>query len=265
MVSAWPRQSELSSIVGGDDYDGYTNINNVAVASLNVAFQQIASLFAASGANIFNPTIQGSARTNMETALNTLASYFSAAGAAMSIKVNNQTARTNLEQALEDFFAVIGCDGVNVFNPTIGGSARTDLDAALAAIGTILAAITGAAGLFYEQADAAVNINAINASETNVFDLSTASTRYIVRSLRLKCADPGANTVTVRLYELVNDGLTEVDSFAIDTTNFGTYQSLMDMFGMPQLAGDNLKVTVRASAGGPYATTGQYSHAKTNV
>ena len=125
--------------------------------------------------------------------------------------------------------------------------------------------IKGASGVFHEQADTAVNINAINASETNVFDLSTASTRYIIRSLRLKCADPGANTVTVRLYELVNDGLTEVDSFDIDTDNFGTYHSLMDMFGMPQLAGDNLKVTVRASAGGPYVVTGQYSHAKTNV
>jgi len=122
----------------------------------------------------------------------------------------------------------------------------------------------GAAGIFYEQADAAVNITAVNTGETNVFYLSAASTRYIVRSLRLKCADPGANTVTVRLYELVNDGLTEVDSFDIDAANFGTYHSLMDMFGLPHLAGDELKVTVRASAGGPYAVTGQYSHGKTN-
>ncbi|KKL57674.1 hypothetical protein LCGC14_2233030, partial [marine sediment metagenome] len=136
---------------------------------------------------------------------------------------------------------------------------------ALAAIGTILAAITGASGLAYEQADVAVTINAINASETNVFDLSTASTRYIIRSLRLKCADPGANTITVKLYELVNDVLIAVDTFDIDTTNFGTYHSLMDMFGMAQLAGDNLKVTVQVDAGGPYAVTGQYSHAKTNV
>ncbi len=122
----------------------------------------------------------------------------------------------------------------------------------------------GATGIFYEQADTAVNITATNAGETNVFYLSAASTRYIVRSLRLKCADPGANTVTVRLYKLVNDGLTEVDSFDIDAANFGTYHSLMDMFGLPHLAGDELKVTVRASAGGPYAVTGQYSHGKTN-
>ncbi|GAH75365.1 unnamed protein product, partial [marine sediment metagenome] len=76
---------------------------------------------------------------------------------------------------------------------------------------------------------------------------------------------PLANTVTVRLYELVNDVLTEVDSFDITNANFATYHSLMDIFGVPYLAGDELQVTVRASAGGPYAITGQYSHAKNNV
>jgi len=119
--------------------------------------------------------------------------------------------------------------------------------------------------IFHDQADVAVNINAVNTGETDVLHLSAASTRYIVRSLRLKCGNPGANTVTVRLYALVNDVLTEVDTFDIDAANWTTHHSLMDMFGMAQLAGDNLQVTVRASAGGPYAVTGQYSHAKTNV
>jgi len=132
-------------------------------------------------------------------------------------------------------------------------------------VANLITDIEGATGIFHEQADVAVNITAVNTGETDVFHLSAAGTRYIVRSLRLKCADPGANTVTVRLYKLVNDVLTEVDSFDIDTNNFGTYHSMMDMFGLPHLAGDNLKVTVRASAGGPYAVTGQYSHAKTNV
>ena len=145
---------------------------------------------------------------------------------------------------------------------TIGLAALKTL---IDAVETKLDSAIGATGIFYEQADTAVDITAVNTGETNVFNLSAASTRYIVRSLRLKCADPGANTVTVRLYELVNDVLTEVDSFDIDSTNFGTAHSLMDMFGLSQLAGDELKVTVRASAGGPYAVTGQYSHAKTNV
>jgi len=123
----------------------------------------------------------------------------------------------------------------------------------------------GAIGIFHEQADVAVNINAILAAETDVLNLAVANTRYIVRHLRLKCANPGANAVTVRLYELVNDVQIVVQSFLIGAVNFGLYFSLMDMFGLPHLAGDNLRVTVQASAGGPYAVTGQYSHAKTNV
>jgi hypothetical protein len=67
----------------------------------------------------------------------------------------------------------------------------------------------------------------------------------------------------VRLYELINDVLTLVDTFIIDTTNFANYFSLMDMFGLAQLAGDVLQVTVQASAGGPYAVTGQYTLSQT--
>lgn len=135
----------------------------------------------------------------------------------------------------------------------------------VAAIEAKLDAQKGAIGIFYEQADVAVNINAVNTGETDVLHLSAANTRYVVRGLRLKCADPGVNTITIRLYELVNDVLTEVDNFTVDGTNSGTYHSLMDMWGLSHLAGDELKVTVRVDAGGPYAVTGQYSHAKTNV
>ena len=128
----------LTSMVGGDDFDAYTAVNNVANTSINAIFQNFAKLFAADSANIFNPTIQGSARTDLELALAAFATYISASGAAFSVQVNNQTARTNLEQVWEDYLAVIGCDTTNVFNPSIGGSARTTLDAALAAVGTIV-------------------------------------------------------------------------------------------------------------------------------
>lgn len=116
--------------------------------------------------------------------------------------------------------------------------------------------------ILHEQADTPITITAILASETDVFDLNVADTRYIVRSLRLKSADPGANNITVRLRELINDVSIIVDTFTITTANFGTYHSLMDMFGVPHLAGDDIQVTVQASAAGPYAITGQYSHAK---
>lgn len=126
-------------------------------------------------------------------------------------------------------------------------------------------AVAGPTGIFHEQVDTAVNINAVNTGETDIIYLSAANTRYTIKSLRLKCANPGANTVTIRLYELVNNVLIEVDNFDITNANFTTYHSMMDMFGLPCLTGDELRVTARASAGGPYAITGQISHAKTNV
>jgi hypothetical protein len=140
----------------------------------------------------------------------------------------------------------------------------------LAALKTLIEAvegkldtIEGALGIFYERDAVAVNITAVSGSETNVFNLSEATTRYIVRHLRLKFADPSTDTVTVRLYELINAVSTVVDTFIVDNTNFGTYFSLMDMFGVPHLAGDNLKVTVQVSGGAGVAVTGQYSFGRT--
>ncbi len=142
------------------------------------------------------------------------------------------------------------------------------------ALTTLWGRVTREAAIFarlssnVEQINVAVNVSAISASETDVLNLPVvASTCYTVQNLRLKCADPGANTVTVRLYERVNNILTEVDSFPITgggagVGNWETYHSLMDMFGMPHLAGDNLQVTVRASGGAGYAVTGQYSYIK---
>ncbi|MBA7485438.1 hypothetical protein ES707_20984 [subsurface metagenome] len=133
-------------------------------------------------------------------------------------------------------------------------------------VNALATGIAGATGIFHEQEDVPFNVNAVLAAEADILNLAVADTRYIVRSLRLKCVDPGAETVTVRLYELINDaGPLEVDSFAITNANFATYHSLMDMFGLPHLAGDELQITVQATAVGPYAVTGQYSHGKTNV
>ena len=144
--------------------------------------------------------------------------------------------------------------------------AIAEVAALTALVVALVADIEGATGIFHEQEDTPFNVNAILAAEANILNLAVADTRYIVRSLRLKCVDPGVETVTVRLYELVNDaGPLEVDNFLITNANFATYHSLMDMFGLSHLAGDRLQVTVQASAVGPYAVTGQYSHGKTNV
>ena len=132
-------------------------------------------------------------------------------------------------------------------------------------ITAILAALVGATSQFNEQADAVIN-QAVTAAEVFIITMTAATTRYILRDLRLKSADPTiANTITVRLYTLINDVEVNVDSFIITNANFGTYFSLMDMFGVPYVAGDSIRVSLQGSAAGPYTVTGQYSHGKTNV
>jgi hypothetical protein len=115
-----------------------------------------------------------------------------------------------------------------------------------------------------------VNITAILASETDVLNLpAAANTTYMLNHLRLKSADPGVNTVLVRLYEEENGALTNVGTFTIGTTgyinDFADYFSLMDMFSLAHCAGNNIKVTVQASGGGPYAVTAQYQYATATV
>ena len=125
--------------------------------------------------------------------------------------------------------------------------------------------IIGATGVFFEQVDAGFSEN-VAAAEIFIVTLNAANTRYILRDLRIKSADPtAANTITVRLYTLINSFEVNVDSFIITNANFGTYFSLMDMFGVPHVAGDSIRVSVQGSAAGPYVVTGQYSHGKNNV
>ena len=128
----------------------------------------------------------------------------------------------------------------------------------------IRGAITATGTITYRgvQPEVAVNISAISASETNFLDLEVASTHYTVSDLVLKCADPGADTVNVKIYKLVNAVLTSVVTFAITTVNYTSYFSLMDMLGQSILVGDKLKITVQATAGAGYAVTGSYSSRK---
>jgi hypothetical protein len=88
------------------------------------------------------------------------------------------------------------------------------------------------------------------------------SRKYCLRNLRIKAqADPAANTMTVRLYEYFEGDLVEVDSFAIATGNWGTYHPLMDMFGVPEVHSDAIKVTCEMSAD-TLAVKATYSYAE---
>jgi len=107
----------LTSLVGGDNFDGYTNINNTANVSINAALQNIATIFGANAANVFNPTITGSARTDLDTALAELAKYFATNGAAISSTVDpGGSARATLELILEDIAKMLaGGGGISTF------------------------------------------------------------------------------------------------------------------------------------------------------
>jgi len=202
-----------------------------------------------------NPSV----RTNLQT-IEAMLGNPDAAGKTLYGNVGDFVGQTNLQTLL----AALGIPDV-AGKPLYTCLVTDRLDNAVYGLSAIEQHITSATGIFSEQADTPVSITAIAASEVTVLDLSVASTRYRVLSLRLKAADPSTETMTVRLYELINDVLTVVDTCPIDAANWGTYHSLMDMFGIPHLAGDNLKVTVQMSGGAGVAVTGQYSHSKTNV
>lgn len=139
-------------------------------------------------------------------------------------------------------------------------------------ISRIYGAITATGTVTYKGVypQAAVNITAIAASETDFVNLAlTAGFRWNIRDLVMKAADPGVNTIAVRLYQLVNAALVNTHTFTIATAGalvrgtsggFALYFSLDDMFTKQELADDNMKITVQASGGGPYAVTGAYKY-----
>jgi len=359
-------------MVGGDSYTGYTNISNSANVSLDAIAQKFATILAANGINIFNPTIQGAARTDLEIAFNILATYLSDSAAAYSATVDpGGTARTCVETTLEDLGKMLAGGGITTYpasavpgngvnmaavlkklyeicvgvydssavvanadgsilereeyiqaqlglgvralteDITTGGN-KTLITSAIEITegagfwkNALVICLTGAnAGqtrpvtintvdsvtvfpaffadivlgdtfllisaykphVFEQQAAVVVNTDVTNPVTTTILDLSpvtaTAGFSYMLNSLRLKFADPGVGpTITVHLTELINGAEVEVDTFEVDTTNCDTYFSLMDMFGVNSLAGDNILITVTASAGGPYAILGQYQYA----
>lgn len=144
----------------------------------------------------------------------------------------------------------------------IGAVGATDAAASITIYGIadIYGAITATGTVTYKgkHPEVAVSFNATDVA-AEFFHLAAATgTQYDVSKVRIKCADPGAQTVTVTLEEYVNGALTAVDTFAITTANYTNYFSLMDMFGVDHLSGDELRISAVASDAGPYAVTGSY-------
>jgi hypothetical protein len=97
----------------------------------------------------------------------------------------------------------------------------------------------------------------------NVFNLAAPGVHYTVDSLVLKCDDPNPDTVNVLLYQLVNGAPVNTKTFAITHANYTEFFSLMDLFGLPFLAGDNLRIVVQATGGAGYAVLGSYAYKST--
>ena len=140
------------------------------------------------------------------------------------------------------------------------GATHATATITITGIAEIYGAITATGTVTYKgkHPEVAVSFNATDVA-AEFFHLAAATgTQYNVSKIRFKCADPGAQTVTVSLEEYVNGVLTVVDTFTINTGNYATYFSLMDMFGVDHLSGDELRISAVASDAGPYAVTGSY-------
>ncbi len=106
-----------------------------------------------------------------------------------------------------------------------------------------------------------INTTVVVSPGIDVIDLKDTDLKetYRLNNVRFKFADPGANTITVTLSELINDVAVAVDTFTVTTDNYTDYYSLVDMFGVPQVTGDAVLINVTSSASS-YAFTGQYQY-----
>jgi hypothetical protein len=326
----------VTSLTGGDDYDGYTNINNSANASINAIAQKFAVLLAADGANVFDPAMFGGAQATIEAA-------FAAIGSALGVEYDGTPSLYATVKAVQTvpvdgttppvantLSDILHKDGSFTFDNTTDslealsdaiseGSLQIEADAGSTASAIIdAAALTQATNDWWKGAlllsingnnsgqarpivgfDAAtdtiavsppflaaptagddflvisgwkmpewapmpavaVNVTAVVSPGVDVIDLKDADLKetYRLNNVRFKFADPGANTITITLSELINDVAVAVDTFVVTTDNFGDYHSLMDMFGIPHITGDAILINAMTSAGS-YALTGQYQY-----
>jgi hypothetical protein len=103
--------------------------------------------------------------------------------------------------------------------------------------------------------------NSVNVTPSVLINLDGADIQYELRNLRFKAPDPGANTITLTLYELINDTLTEVDTFDITTANYTVYYTLVSLFELDYVAGDRILIMMQTDADA-YTVTGQYTYWK---
>ena len=201
------------------------------------------------------------------------------ASGTIEIEADTSTTSTNiidaaaLTQATDDWFkgaTLVSINGQNSgqARPIVSFTASTDsIDVYPAFLNTpdvgddFLLISSWKAHVLDQQPDVAVSTNA-NIAAVDIFDLNIAGVTYYINNLLIKSVDPGANTVTITLYELVNDASVAIDTFDITTANYASYFSLYDMFSKNHLAGDDIQITVSCDADGNHVITGQYQYSQ---
>ena len=128
-------------------------------------------------------------------------------------------------------------------------------------------------GIFHEQAEIDRNVD-VNNGDGDVSLLDplmswiTTGMHYIIRDMTVKSNDPGVGeAITVKLIR--NDYLgtagTVVGTFNINSANYGSYFTLMDMFGIGSITGDEISVVVASTAVADTTVYVVYSYAEANI
>ncbi len=122
------------------------------------------------------------------------------------------------------------------------------------------------ARVYHEQPPVSF-ILATTIAEQDIFNWTAAyvypAYGHVLRRIRLNCNNPGVATVTIRLYELENLVLV-ARTHVINNLNFGFARSLMDMFGIPEIAGHVVQMTVADNANAGIPVLGSYDYALTS-
>ena len=131
------------------------------------------------------------------------------------------------------------------------------------------------AGTYLEQIpDTDISLAAIDATLTadppaadaanKVVDIDVSSGKtYVLRSLLINITSLGAaSKLTFKLWTMLGTAVTQVDSVDVSATGI---QNLFDLFGVQEVFGDGIWVTVQSDTGSDAALVGTYKYAQAST
>ena len=136
-------------------------------------------------------------------------------------------------------------------------------------------ALLSTAGTYLEQIpDTDISLAAIDATLTadppsadaanKVVDIDVSSGKtYVLRSLLINITSLGAaSKLTFKLWTMLGTAVTQVDSVDVSATGI---QNLFDLFGVQEVFGDGIWVTVQSDTGSDAALVGTYKYAQAST